>query len=319
MLVIDLVLAEGGSFLLVIGLYIPLKIGIPILVLSLPVILLMPETLPKPKLGLHGEPRQRRDDEQSLLEDIDTSAMCPKRRGPLWRLRRRFETSFPQLRTLPLELLLTFLIFFINVLDQGTFAHIVQYTSKRLNWTIAESGKLVPLVSVFKLAILAFVLPATMRFLRLRGWTTDRINAFIIVASLIATATGNLVFAYCSSWQQFTIGNVFHPSLVICVSHINGHYRAPHFGLRLWHCTGPSIQGYRAGPEHVHSTFVLYHHCCSGDRAVGRGADIFVRLPSGLGNWDAGPAVCDRSSGSRVCSVDYISGYLVRSSALAAR
>lgn len=212
LLVIELVLAEGGSFLLDIGLYVPLQVGMPISALSLPLILLMPETLPKSELGPGGEPIQRGEDGQPLLKVTDTSTAFPNHSGPVGKLRHRFRRIFNRLDVLPYFVALPpglvsiFLIFFVGVLDQGTFAHVLQYTSKKFNWTIAEAGKLTPLTSAFKLVVLKFIFPTTTLFLRRRGWNTKEIEAFVIVASLIVTATANLVFAFCSSWQQFTIG-----------------------------------------------------------------------------------------------------------------
>ena len=46
-----------------------------------------------------------------------------------------------------------------------------------------------------------------MRFLRLRGWGTEKIHYFTIVASFIAIATANLIFAFCTNWKQFTLVN----------------------------------------------------------------------------------------------------------------
>ncbi|KAG9230479.1 major facilitator superfamily domain-containing protein [Amylocarpus encephaloides] len=211
-LIVEFFLAEVGAFLLAKDLYLPLQIGLPIAILAIPTMLLMPETLSslnRPHVDFQALPT---DDGQSST----TTSPPVGQRGTGWNFRIRFWNYFDALFTCSSlifsglwrkrKILIIFLVFFVGVLDRGTFAHVLQYISKKFLWKIAEAGVLAPVVSAFRLLILVIAVPFTMQFLRRRRWETDSIDSFIVTFGLIGIAIGNSIVAICSTWQQLTFG-----------------------------------------------------------------------------------------------------------------
>lgn len=213
-----LALAEAGSLLLAKNLYLPLQIGLPLTTFVVPIMLLMPETLPHTTSSLGSQQRLSIVGDRHLFEhpvNLNATEILrePRRITRVW-----FWTCIKNLHALRslsgspsvknLKILIIFTIFFAGVLDQGTFAHALQYISKKFGWTIAEAGKLIPVASVFKLAILLCVIPQIVLFLRRLVWTNESIDACIVIIGLIGITIGNFVVAVCSNWQEFAAGKL---------------------------------------------------------------------------------------------------------------
>lgn len=307
---VQLVLAEGGAYLLGMGTFVPLKVGLPLAALALPAILFAPET--KPQLTCEGSPRPGRIAEEGApLLSLSAADTYPK--VCFSTLRTRYASVADRFGTLCSHYLLVhsesrhmylvYLIFFVGVLDRGTFAHALQYMSKQFHWTIAGAGRLLPVVSLFKFASLLLA-PWPMAYLRRRGWSPESVNAFIVIFSLFAISIGNLLFALCSTWEVFTAGNAPHLLQGDEVS-ADELPTSRAFRFRTGLCDGASsaLPCHWSRPKDVSSPIVLHHHGDPKHSKVRCWALIFVRICSRIEVEDVGFAVLDsrtRSSGRSI-------------------
>lgn len=223
--VIEFVVAEAGSYLLAKGLYLPLQIGVPISALMIPLILYIPETMTRSNpikmehlehMEQEGEPllNSSRSSTNSQRPDIRTGSTRPRFAFHLLNnleVVRNLWSSIIRSFSTHSKIYFVLLAFFVGVLDRGTFGHVLQYLSKKFDWTFAEAGKLVPVSSAFHLAGLVYVVPNATKFLRERHplRSTQNIDSIIVTASLLAIAVGNVVIALCSVWQEFVIGTFY--------------------------------------------------------------------------------------------------------------
>jgi hypothetical protein len=235
--IFEFITAESGALLLTKNLYLPFLIGIPLTALVLPVLYFAPETLQRysqhddredPSLPATDTSNERGDtpgesfpsttesapllqstaDSDLSTENVSilppphrtTSRTCPKARMlDIAPLVRYLQTP----RVLPI-----FLVYFIEVLDRGTYAHIVQYMSNLFGCTIAEAARVASIAPLFTIVVLGYIVPHTTSYLQRRSWSKERIDTGIITASLVATAVGNLIIATCNSWPGFTLGTL---------------------------------------------------------------------------------------------------------------
>lgn len=227
-LVMELITTEAGAYLLAKNLYLPLKIFVPVSTLVIPLMIFMPETLSYTNdLNVDTQEDLTMEGGSSLESQNDSSESFPlltpesglDRKNlfsPISFARRiwRRILSIKQMLSENASVIIVLSLFFVGVLDSGTFAHVLQFLCKRLGLTFAEAGKLVPLFAVFKLANLAYVIPQLTRILRNRfDWQMRRIELFAVIASILAMMFGNIVVALCSSSLQFLFGMmIFHLS-----------------------------------------------------------------------------------------------------------
>jgi hypothetical protein len=216
--IFEFVIAGSGALLLAKNLYLPFQVGIPLTILVLPILYFAPETLPQNTQSQHNEDTSSSPMESarllpnpadSVLEPVGISTFPTHRQTVSWKLWKLppvvdFTPLVRYLRTpgiLPI-----FVVYFVEVLNRGTYAHILQYMSNRFNCTIAEAARVASIMPIFKIMVLVGVVPSTIAYLERQGWSRERIDATIVTASLGAAAVGSVVVAVCGSWSLLILG-----------------------------------------------------------------------------------------------------------------
>lgn len=219
-LFMELITTEAGSYLLAKNLYLPLQLFVPLSMLVVPFVIFMPETLSHTNNASVDSQEDSAIEDPSLGSRNDTSESFPLL-SPESGLDGRIVLSnisfideflsrilsIVRMLTEHASVIIVLGLFFVGVLDSGTFAHVLQFLSKRLGLTFAEAGKLVPVSAVFKLVNLAYVIPKLTSVLRIRfQWQSRTVEFFTVIASILAMMFGNIVVAFCSSRLQFVLG-----------------------------------------------------------------------------------------------------------------
>lgn len=196
--------------MLTIDLYLPLKVGLPLIALAVLIVLSIPETSPRSvSEALLAIPTP--EDVQGVSENTE-SASRSDTNASRDDLRTRYTHASNYATTMlstfrNWRVVVMFIVFFVGVLHRGTFSHVLQYISAKFGWTIAEASKLTPIVDALNMLALLLVIPTVKRVLTYHLWSFEAIERFIILASLIAIASSNLLIAIGRTWQELAAGS----------------------------------------------------------------------------------------------------------------
>ncbi|CAH0022778.1 unnamed protein product [Clonostachys rhizophaga] len=183
LLVTDTVAAPFGSWLLSKGLWLPFKLSAPIICLSFPLILTMPETLMARKKAEASNGHQPIQD-----------------RSPISLFRRWISDMQQALRSLhsiviSKNMVVCLFILFLSAFSGMTGVLFIQYTSKLLDWSISTAGYILGVKSLVTLCTLIALASLTQILERRTGVRPLYVDVWVIRSSLAALAVGAVFVA----------------------------------------------------------------------------------------------------------------------------
>ena len=144
-------------------LWLPLWIGIALLLFAVPLISTLPPTSTPTSTTTHPPPPTTTEEEQSLLS---TPSTTPPRNNLRSTTRRRLHTVLVLLTDPSRNRALLLAVFFLASLASSDTKLLPLYISKRYGWRFAQVGYLLSLKAVFNFFLLSVLIP---RFLRWRA------------------------------------------------------------------------------------------------------------------------------------------------------
>ncbi|KAI0398868.1 major facilitator superfamily domain-containing protein [Xylaria palmicola] len=191
LLITDVVAAAVGSWLLSKDLWLPFKFSAPIICLSFPLILAMPETLVRSKSAdtVNGQTVDHGVSDQSTMSPWLVSLV-----------RRWFSDLVQTLRSLnPLvirkEITVCLSIIFLTAFSRAANGLFTQYTSKLLDWPIATAGYILSVKSLVTLLTLVALACITQVLERKLGTRPLYLDVWVIRSSLMALTAGAILVA----------------------------------------------------------------------------------------------------------------------------
>ncbi|KAI1733385.1 major facilitator superfamily domain-containing protein [Xylaria scruposa] len=190
LLVTDVVAAAVGSWLLSKDLWLPFKFSAPIILLSLPLILAMPETLVRSKLSAI--------DNQAPSPQVTNLSTLSQRLVSSFR--RWFQDLNQAIRGLnpfviPREVTVCLSIVFLSAFSRAANGLFTQYTSKLLDWSIATAGYILSVKSLVTLLTLVGLACITQVLERRLGTRPLYLDTWVIRSSLMVLTAGSILVA----------------------------------------------------------------------------------------------------------------------------
>ncbi|KAI0417171.1 major facilitator superfamily domain-containing protein [Xylaria grammica] len=198
LLVTDVTAAAVGSWLLSKDLWLPFEFSAPIICLSFPLILAMPETLVV-RLKLSAI-----DDQTPISEGPNRPTVSQRIVSLLRRLffssRQWFQDLNQAIRSLnpfviPREVTVCSSIIFMSAFSRAANRLFTQYTSKLLDWPIATAGYILSLRSLVTLLTLVGLACTTQVLERRLGTRPLYLDTWVIRSSLLALTAGSILVA----------------------------------------------------------------------------------------------------------------------------
>lgn len=186
LLATDIIAVPVGSWLLSKDLWLPFKFSAPIICLSFPLILAMPETLVSRKKAdtSNGQATSRGALDQSTKSQMLIS-LARRRFGDL---KQAFESLNPFI--IPKEMTLCLSIIFLSAFSRMTGGLFIQYTSILLGWSISTAGYIIGVKSLVTLCMLVALASITQILEWKTGARPRYLDVWVIRSSLLALTAG---------------------------------------------------------------------------------------------------------------------------------
>ncbi|KAG8415735.1 hypothetical protein J3459_011837 [Metarhizium acridum] len=193
----DIVALPLGSWFLSQDLWLPFKFCSPLMLLSFAIILLLPETMSLPQSPPLVNSQQDRERTHER-KPVGQRNMVDALRGLYDRARRNDGT------------LGWFALIFIHSFAIQSSPLLLQFSSKRLEWTLARAGYLLSIRAVCAIVVLVVLVPAA-NFLvsrKARYPHQDGIDILVCRLTLFLLAVGNIITGFSTSAIFVVIGTI---------------------------------------------------------------------------------------------------------------
>ena len=183
-LVCELLAPAIASVTITTNVFIPFGIGLSLIAITIPILLVIPETHKNVKTPT--VPKRRNSSTDLPYKDVSQdSGLLKRAMCSGWKNLRSLSLAFCQ-RNLPLA----FVVLFIGSLRPATLSVLLQYAVVRFNWPISNTAMLVSEVALVNIILFLFVLPQAILFItsvwHIRGQIIDRSIVFwsLLILSL---------------------------------------------------------------------------------------------------------------------------------------
>ncbi|KAI0109611.1 major facilitator superfamily domain-containing protein [Nemania sp. FL0031] len=204
LLVTDIVAAAVGSWLLSQDLWLPFKFSSPIICLSFPLILAMPETLMSSKKtdAINGQTTDQGTSDQSTQIQKLVSLVQRWSRD----LKQAFQSLNPFV--IPKEMTVCLSVIFLSAFSRMTNGLFIQYTSKLLDWSIATAGYILSVKSLVTLFTLVALACITQVLERKMGKRPLYLDVWVIRSSLVVLTAGVVLVAASKEPVLLVVGSI---------------------------------------------------------------------------------------------------------------
>ncbi|GAM89567.1 hypothetical protein ANO11243_076060 [Dothideomycetidae sp. 11243] len=207
LLITEIVAAPIGTWLLSKGLWLSFKFSAPILLMSFPVILFIPETLVRSK---PDDQRETDVDPATPSDDPDpTTRASPS--SCIGGLLRRIEGTLQVVdpRSLSGDIVVCLSIIFLTTFAGSSGRIFIQYTSKLLDWPISTVGYIISVKSLVTLGML-IVLASIAQFLERKGQVRPKyLDIWIVRLSLATLVLGGVLTGLANNAASIITGSIF--------------------------------------------------------------------------------------------------------------
>lgn len=181
--------------------WLPFYVGIPVLVLSIPMALALPETL---KSGVHSTNIQSAEplNIPSSPHEPDSSDHGTSLNSP------STGASF-NMRSIANKLVISAImyVYFAKILEAYTIGFVIQYVSKQFHLSLAQAGFFLPSYSAGKLLTFAVILPYLTAYLRCRLKSRAfSVDLLVLKYSICLLALGQVIIGLSPVWPVVVCG-----------------------------------------------------------------------------------------------------------------
>lgn len=222
LLTTDTVVKPLGSWMLSQDLWLPFRITTLILLLSLPLVIILPETLPPTKHHNHTSDQPEdsigTEDETNVRGLYSPELFCDfmlnysiKRTNPIYsKFLQLAKATLASIRTFPVSrgIAVALSIVFLTAFCRMSGGIFTQYTSKRLGWTISKSGYILGVKSLVTLCVLFLLASITQALERKAGALPASLDAWFIRASIAFSTLGALLIGLSTGPPVLIAGKV---------------------------------------------------------------------------------------------------------------
>ena len=188
--------ALAGPSLLSKSKWLPFYVGIPVLVLSIPIALALPETLKS------GVPSTTTESTEASPHEPGSSNYAASSDPPS-------KGAFFNMRSIANKLVISAImyVYFARILEAYTIGSVIQYVSKQFHLSLAQAGFFLPSYSAGKLLTFAVILPHLTAYLRRRMKSRAfSVDLLILKCSICLLALGQVIIGLSPVWPVVVCG-----------------------------------------------------------------------------------------------------------------
>ncbi|EGD99433.1 hypothetical protein TESG_06868 [Trichophyton tonsurans CBS 112818] len=197
--------------------YAPLVLGLVFELFGGAVLFMIPETVKRVQDG--EDPSMDDDPLESSSEEGERYSFCSGVKTIIKHIIAPFVLVWKMIRA-DRNILFVATSFLVLSLGRSTLEFLIQYTSKRFDWTLAEANYLISFRAAVNLILFLAILPALARFLTSRGMQSAQMDLWIARVSSIFSIIGPIMMGISPSpallilsLLLFTFSFGFHPAI----------------------------------------------------------------------------------------------------------